>query len=107
MAVLALADGCAREGRQLDLALDLAAFGVPCATFPSKATGAKGAADASSIRRRLELAQSLASGGAQAPRCIAGSLLAFLQPLPRLARLSKDYNYRASCRDIDELLYIL
>ena len=30
-----------------------------------------------------------------------------LLPIPRLARLSKDYNYRASVKDLDELLYIL
>ena len=30
----------------------------------------------------------------------------FRQELPPLARLSKDYNYRASVPDLDELLYI-
>ncbi|MHC4408271.1 MAG: HEAT repeat domain-containing protein [Planctomycetota bacterium] len=30
-----------------------------------------------------------------------------LQSVPRLSRLSKDYNYRASVADLDELLYIL
>jgi HEAT repeat protein len=30
-----------------------------------------------------------------------------LLPLPKLSRLSKDYNYRATVADLDELLYIL
>ena len=30
-----------------------------------------------------------------------------LLEVPRLSRLSKDYNYRASVADLDELLYIL
>jgi HEAT repeat protein len=34
-------------------------------------------------------------------------MIADLQEVPKLARLSKDYNYRATVRDIDELLFIL
>jgi len=34
-------------------------------------------------------------------------LVGDLEPLPRLGRISKDYNYCASAPDIDELLYIL
>ena len=34
-------------------------------------------------------------------------LIGDLRPLPELSRVAKDYNYRASVRDLDELLYIL
>jgi hypothetical protein len=33
-------------------------------------------------------------------------LIGDLRPLPPLSRLSKNYNYRASVPDLDELLYI-
>ncbi|MHC4955066.1 MAG: HEAT repeat domain-containing protein [Planctomycetota bacterium] len=45
--------------------------------------------------------------GTRAMAAVGLGMIGDLLPVPKLARLSKDYNYRATVRDIDELLYIL
>jgi len=45
--------------------------------------------------------------GTRAMAAVGLGMIGDLLPLPRLGRLSKDYNYRASVKDLDELLYIL
>ena len=44
---------------------------------------------------------------ARAMAAVGLGMIADLLEVPTLSRLSKDYNYRASVRDIDELLFIL
>lgn len=83
---------CSTDGEAESFALDLAAFGVESALFPARESGAKrGAADATAIRKRLELAQVLAGPADQKPRVIVGSLLSLIQPIPRLKDLEAEF----------------
>jgi HEAT repeat protein len=45
--------------------------------------------------------------GTRAMAAVGLGMIGDLEEIARLARLSKNYNYRASVRDIDDLLYIL
>ena len=87
--VIALAS---TDGEAESFAYDLAAFGVESLQFPAREAGTrKGHADASSVRRRLQMAQSLAGPAKDRPRVVVSSVLALLQPVPRLKDLQAEF----------------
>ena len=95
------------DGEAEAFVLDLAAFGVEAALFPARESGTKrAAADASAVRRRLELAQVLAGPEQERPRVIVGSLQALIQPIPRLRDLQAEFVQLASgdVLDVNKLL---
>ena len=64
--------------------------------------------DAKAIDPLIELLDN--TNQPQATRAMAAvglGMIGDLLPLPKLSRLSKDYNYRSTVADLDELLYIL
>jgi transcription-repair coupling factor (superfamily II helicase) len=80
------------DGEAEAFAFDLAAFGVESTQFPAREAGArKGHADASSVRRRLQMAQALAGPAKDRPRVIVASVLSLLQPVPRLKDLQAEF----------------
>lgn len=80
------------DGEAEAFAFDLAAFGVDSTQFPAREAGArKGHADASSVRRRLQMAQALAGPAKDRPRVIVASVLSLLQPVPRLKDLQAEF----------------
>ncbi|MEM6674965.1 MAG: transcription-repair coupling factor [Planctomycetota bacterium] len=80
------------DGEAESFSLDRAAFGVAATQFPARESGAKrGAADASAVRARLQLAQALAGPADERPRVIVASVHALLQPIPRLRDLEAEF----------------
>ena len=72
--------------------------------FPARERHRRAAADASAVRRRLELAQ--VAGPGERPRVIVGSLQALIQPIPRLRDLQAEFVQLASgdVLDVNKLL---
>lgn len=80
------------DGEAESFALDLAAFGVNATLFPARDPGTgRGKGDSGAVRRRLELAQVLAGPERGRPGVIVTSLLALLQPVPRLRDLEAEF----------------
>lgn len=95
------------DGEAEAFALDLGAFGVEAALFPSREEGGRrGGQDAGAVRRRLELAQVLAGPEAGRPRVIVASLQALIQPIPRMKDLQAEFVQLAvgQVLDVDKLL---
>ncbi|MFT7076793.1 MAG: transcription-repair coupling factor (superfamily II helicase), partial [Planctomycetota bacterium] len=80
------------DGEAESFVYDLAAFGTPSIQFPAREGGTrKGHADATSVRMRLQMAQSLAGPEDARPNVIVGSVLSMLQPVPKLKDLQAEF----------------
>ncbi|MCZ6574751.1 MAG: HEAT repeat domain-containing protein [Planctomycetota bacterium] len=64
--------------------------------------------DHKAVRPLIEILKTKSKPTVTRAMCSVGlGLIGDLRPLPELSRVATDYNYRASVRDLDELLYIL
>ncbi len=80
------------DGEAEAFVADLAAFGQAARQVPAREAGAsRGGADAGSVRSRLRTAQDLAGNAADRPRVLVASVLALLQPIPRLRDLQAEF----------------
>lgn len=96
------------EGEAESFASDLLTFGVEATWLPARDGSVKSGAsgDASSVRARLQIAQLLAGDPAARPRILVGSILSWLQPIPSVRELEKDFLrlHTGNTLDIEKLL---